>query len=90
MLLVKITVLQPGKMHKIGNEVIKGGLDVAALQEIRWEGNGRIDKKHYTVIYIGSDGGTGQCGTGFIINKIMKKSLSGVHSNWRPHVHSPR
>jgi len=34
------TTLQPGKMMEIADEVLKLGIDLVALQEIRWQGDG--------------------------------------------------
>ena len=45
------TLLQPGKMMEIADEVLKQGIDLVALQEIRWQGHGEINKKNFTVIY---------------------------------------
>ncbi|XP_071652474.1 uncharacterized protein [Temnothorax longispinosus] len=71
------TMLQAGKMMEVAEEVLRYGLDVVALQEVRWKGNGRIDKKNYSMFYSGSETRTGQRGTGFIINSKMKKSYLG-------------
>jgi hypothetical protein len=59
-------MLQPGKMMETADLVLKLGIDLVALQEIRWQGHGEINKKNFTVIYIGPEKRTGQYGTGFI------------------------
>ena len=38
-------MLQPGKMMEIADEVLKLGIDLVALQEIRWQGHGEINTK---------------------------------------------
>jgi len=39
------TMLQPEKMMEIADEVLKLGIDLVALQEIRWQGHREINKK---------------------------------------------
>ena len=65
-------MLQAGKMQEIRNEMIAYKIDIIALQEIQWQGQGRIDKPDYTLLYSRSEGETGQLGTGFMMNKAMK------------------
>ena len=74
------TMLQPGKMLEIANEVSKLGTDLVALQEIRWHGHGEINKKNFIVIYSGPENRTGQYGTGFIISRKIKESIL----EWEP------
>jgi endonuclease/exonuclease/phosphatase family metal-dependent hydrolase len=69
------TMLQPGKMQEIAQEMIRNKIDIMALQEIRWQGTGRIDKPEFTIIYSGSQKRTGQLGTGFIIARKRKESM---------------
>jgi hypothetical protein len=62
-------------MQEINKEMTKYKIDITALQEIRWQGQGRIDKPDYTLLYSGSEEKTGQLGTGFMRNKTTKGSL---------------
>jgi len=73
-------MLQPGKMMQIADEVLKLGIDLVALQEIRWQGHGEINKKNFTVIYNGPENPTEQYGTGFIISRKVKESIL----EWEP------
>ena len=43
------TMLKPGRMKEIMDEICKARVDVVALQEIRWQGQGRIDKKYFSL-----------------------------------------
>jgi endonuclease/exonuclease/phosphatase family metal-dependent hydrolase len=69
------TMLQAGRMQEIRNEMIAYKIDIMALQEIRWQGQGRIDKPDYTLLYSGSVKKTGQLGTGFMMSTAVKKCL---------------
>uniref|UniRef100_A0A8D9AYK2 Craniofacial development protein 2 n=1 Tax=Cacopsylla melanoneura TaxID=428564 RepID=A0A8D9AYK2_9HEMI len=69
------TMLQAGKMQEVADQMLKYKFDLFALQEIRWQGKGRIDKKDFTLIYSGPDSKTGQFGTGFLINKTVRDSI---------------
>jgi hypothetical protein len=69
------TVLKPGKMKEIMEEIGKARVDIVAVQEIRWQGQGRIDKKDFSLFYSGPIERTGRYGTGFIINTKMRKSF---------------
>ena len=69
------SMLAPGKMEEIARELIKFKYDLAAIQEIRWKGQGEIRKKNYTLMCSGSESRTGQRGTGFIITGRVRKSI---------------
>ena len=68
-------MLQTGKMQEISKEMIAYKVDIIAVQEVWRQGQGRIDKADYTLLYSGSEKKTGQLGTGFMMNKAMMGSL---------------
>jgi len=53
------TMLQPRKMMEIADGALKLGIDLVALQEIRWQCHREINKKNFTVIYSGPENRTG-------------------------------
>ena len=68
------TMLKPGRMKEIMEEIGKVRVDVVAVQEIRWQGQGRIDKD-FSLFYSGPKERAGRYGTGFIIHAKMRKSF---------------
>lgn len=62
------TMLQIGKTEEISREMNRYKVDILALQEIRWKGQGRVDKKTYTIYYSG-EMKQGQNGTAFMVNR---------------------
>ena len=64
---------QPGKMNEIADEIKKIKINILAVQETRWTGQGRIDKRDYTMFYSSSEARTGHCVTGFMIDKQARK-----------------
>jgi exonuclease III len=47
------TMLTQGKTQDISKEMMTNNIDIIALQEIRWQRQGRIDKPDYTLLYSG-------------------------------------
>uniref|UniRef100_A0A8D8W2L6 Craniofacial development protein 2 n=1 Tax=Cacopsylla melanoneura TaxID=428564 RepID=A0A8D8W2L6_9HEMI len=70
-----LTLKQPGKMQEVANEMKKHRIDLIAIQEVRWQGKGRIDKPEFSLIYSGQERNTGLYGTGFLVNKSIRKSI---------------
>jgi hypothetical protein len=70
------TMLQPGKMMEITDEVFKLEIDLVALQEIRWQGHGEINKENFTVDQRTEQGRTGQ---GLLHQEKLKKVLWNVN-----------
>ncbi|PNF35986.1 hypothetical protein B7P43_G02286 [Cryptotermes secundus] len=69
------TLLAPGKLQEIADELSKYRIDFSALQEIRWQDVGKINKKDYTFYYGCTAEKTGQAGTGFILNQNMRNRI---------------
>ena len=62
-------------MKEIMEELGKDGVDVVPVQEIRWQGQGKIDKKDFSLFYSGPKERTRRYGTGFIVSAKIRKSL---------------
>ena len=69
------SALQPGRMEEIMEEIGQTRVDVVDVQEIGWQGQGRIDKKDISLFYSGPKEMTGRYGTRFIVNGKMRKSF---------------
>ena len=66
------TLLKPGKLQELKEQLDKTTLDVAAVQQTRWSNARIIKKKDFTFYYGGPKTRTGQAGTGFFIRaKVM-------------------
>jgi endonuclease/exonuclease/phosphatase family metal-dependent hydrolase len=65
-------VLKPGKIKEIMEEIGKAKVDVVAVQEIRWQGQGRTDEKYFSLFYGGPKDRTGRYGKGFTVNAKIR------------------
>jgi hypothetical protein len=61
-------------MKEISDEIRKFQYNLVALQIIRWQGQGRVDKIEYSLLCSGSDR-TGKFARGFIISKGIRNNL---------------
>jgi exonuclease III len=69
-----MTMLKPGKMKEIAEQMLRTQLQIIALQEIRWKGHGQI-KNTYSLYYSYSEQTTGYLGTGFVVKEEIEKSI---------------
>ena len=72
-----LTMLQTGKMQEVAEQILQTELQIVALQEIRWKGQGQIKKDKYNLYYSCKEGQTGQLGTGFLAKKEIVKNIMG-------------
>ena len=68
------TMLVAGKMEEIGKVLEEYNIGILALQEIRWKGEGKLDREKYTLFYGGEDK-QGSNGTGFMVNKKFREKV---------------
>ena len=61
------TLLKPGKMQELVEELAKTQLAIVAIHETRWSGTGHIRKKDFSIYYSGTRDQIGQAGIGFIL-----------------------
>jgi len=67
-------------MQELAEELAKTRLEIVAIQEIRWSGNGVIKGKDFSLYYSGTKEQTGQAGTGFIILGKIRNNVTGFES----------
>jgi len=70
-----MTLLEPGKLQELVDEIAKTQIEILTLQEVRWPGKGQINKKDYLFYYSGTKEKTGQAGTRFLLMKKIQKLL---------------
>ena len=70
-----MTLLKPGKLQELAQEVAKTQIEILALQEVRWPGKGQINKKDYLFDYSGTKEKIGQASTGFLLTKNIQKYI---------------
>jgi len=60
-----LTLSKSRKLQELAEQIVDTQLEIAAIRETRWSGNGLIKRNNYSLHYRGSNK-TGQAGTGFI------------------------
>ena len=73
-----LTMLKPGKMQEINEQIQNITLQIVALQEIRWKGYEQIRKKDYSLYYSCNPDTTSQFGTGFLVKKEIENLYTGI------------
>jgi exonuclease III len=70
-----MTLLNPGKLQELAEEVAKTQIEILALQEVRWPGKRQINKKVYLLYYSGTKEKIGQAVAGFLLMKKIQKYI---------------
>jgi exonuclease III len=70
-----MTVLKPGKMNEIAEQMLGAHLQIIALQEVRWKDHGQIKNNTYCLYNSYSEQTTGHFGTGFMVRKEIEKNI---------------
>ena len=79
-----MTLLKPGKVQELAEEIAKTQIEILAIQEVRWPGKGQINKKDYIFYYSGTKEKIDQTGRGFLLmKKIQTYIISYVLHNER-------
>ncbi|XP_055375392.1 uncharacterized protein LOC129608093 [Condylostylus longicornis] len=68
------TMLLPGKMAEVVDEIMNYNFEIVALQELRWKGQGELRKRDYSIFYSGNTK-PGLNGTGFYVSKKIRNSV---------------
>ncbi|PSN58148.1 Craniofacial development protein 2 [Blattella germanica] len=73
-----LSLFRSGALKQLKSELLKYNIAIAALQEIRWKGDGIMDSGDFTLCYSG--GKYNHFGTGFLINKKYKDAIMGFEA----------
>ena len=62
-------------LHNLTNELQKYRIDITVVQEIRWLGQGIMERKRDTVYYSCNNNNKHEFGTGFIVKGRMRNFI---------------
>lgn len=68
------SLYRSGALKEILNEMTKYGIDILAVQEMRWKGSGIFDTRTHTVLRSGKNDKS-ELGVAFMVRKGMKESI---------------
>jgi hypothetical protein len=78
-----LTLYKSGALRNVINAAVEYGIQVLAVQEVRWTGSGVLDRREYT-FYCSGHSKTHQFGTGFLVSrKIIHLVIDYVPINMR-------
>ena len=78
------TLYTAGRMNQLMKEVDKYKIDIGALQDIRWPGEGTLTKTIYMILHSEHETDKHEFETGFCISRyIMDNLLDSEHINGR-------
>ena len=69
------TLYKPGAAKILEKELNRYGIDIAALQEIRWPGLGKVDQEKGHILHSGKEGDIHEEGVGFYLSRKAYRSL---------------
>ena len=68
------TLLEVGKLNELAMETEKSGTSIMAIQEVRWGGQGQINKQKFSFLYSGEDK-QGKNGVGFLVTRKLANKI---------------
>lgn len=65
------TLYRAGAAEELTRELVEYQMDITAIQEIRWPGEGTLEQNGMIIIYGGNTQNKHELGTGFVIKKEL-------------------